>query len=360
MGFSSPGLADGSVTAAKLAAGAAVSNIGAGGITSNEIAALAVTAAKIANTTITETQMAALSIGTAELIVGAVTPDKQGLTVWNATGSTISAGALLYVSAWNAANSMPQVTLADNIAVRATATYIAQAAISNGASGLVLRRWQSPATQNTNAGNVGDPYFLTTSGAASLAQPTAAGTRAQIVGHIVVKSATVGVIQYDLTAVGVLAWGTPFLQNAAVTGAILSTAAGTKNLQKDLGTLAVTGSEEVNFIAPVAGTLSAVTLTGKDALSKSDTNYLTFTLTNKGQAGAGSTAMLAATAANTTQNTGGIALVAYGKAALTNHGTGANLVVAAGDTLTFTATVTGTLLNTVTETNVAIDFTFTT
>ena len=40
-------LTDGSVTAAKLAAGAAVSNIGASGITSNELAANAVTPAKL-------------------------------------------------------------------------------------------------------------------------------------------------------------------------------------------------------------------------------------------------------------------------------------------------------------------------
>lgn len=57
-------ITDASVTAAKLATGAAVSNIGASGITSNELAASAVTPAKIAQP-LTQGTAAATTSGTA-------------------------------------------------------------------------------------------------------------------------------------------------------------------------------------------------------------------------------------------------------------------------------------------------------
>jgi hypothetical protein len=113
-------------------------------------------------------------------------------------------------------------------------------------------------------------------------------------------------------------------------------------------TVATTSNSDLFIIAPQAGTLTSALFSGVDALTASDTNYITFTITNLGQAGAGSAAMLAATDPNTTKTTGGTALVANSKRTLTLNGTAANLVVAAGDRLRCRAAATGTLANTVT------------
>ena len=101
--------------------------------------------------------------------------------------------------------------------------------------------------------------------------------------------------------------------------------------------------------APIAGKLVAAFLTALDALAANDTNYETFAITNLGQAGSGNTAMLGAVNGNTTKATGGTAIGANSKRALTLHGTAGNLVTAEGDRLRFTATPTGTLVNTVTK-----------
>lgn len=143
---------------------------------------------------------------------------------------------------------------------------------------------------------------------------------------------------------------------AKVTGAKASTVMATKSVYIPVGTIADTGA--VAFTVPVAhaGTLVAAKLCAKDALAADDTNYLTFALTNKGQAGAGSTAMLSATATGTTKLTGGAAIAAYTTRNLPLHATGANAAVVANDCLEFTATVTGTLANSVAEATVRLDF----
>jgi hypothetical protein len=150
------------------------------------------------------------------------------------------------------------------------------------------------------------------------------------------------------------------VSNGAITGAKLSAAAGVRSIYLNLGTIATTGSSKITIPMPTTGTLSAVKLTAKDALAADNTNYLTFTITNKGQSGAGSTAMLSATASGTTQLTGGAAIAAYTARALPLHATGGNAAIVANDCLEFSATATGTLANTVTETMVRLDFTFTT
>jgi hypothetical protein len=121
-------------------------------------------------------------------------------------------------------------------------------------------------------------------------------------------------------------------------------------------TIATTGATEWDLIAPEAGILVSAVFSGTDALTTSDTNYITYTITNLGQAGAGSTAMLAATAANTTQATGGTAISAGTKRLLTLNGTAGNLVVASGDRLRVRATATGTLANTVTFSTLLLRF----
>lgn len=113
-------------------------------------------------------------------------------------------------------------------------------------------------------------------------------------------------------------------------------------------TIATTGNTDSYMIAPVTGTITGMYFSGTDALSASDTNYITFSITNLGQGGAGSTAILAATDANTTKATGGTAITANAKRTLTLSSTAANLNVTQGDRLRFRAAATGTLANTVT------------
>jgi len=110
------------------------------------------------------------------------------------------------------------------------------------------------------------------------------------------------------------------------------------------------GSVNAYINAPFVGKLVAAYFSGVDALATSDTNYASFTVTNLGQDGLGTNAMLASTPAgvNTTKATGGAAIVANTKKTLTVHGTAGNKVVAETDRIKITATVTGTLGNTVT------------
>ncbi len=182
----------------------------------------------------------------------------------------------------------------------------------------------------------------------------------------VLDGTTVGSADLDAGAVNTAALGALAVTTAkvallAITGATQSVAAATKTLEKTLTTFPTSGSTEFIFVAPQAGVLSGVTLSGKDALATDNTNYQTFALTNKGQAGAGSTLMLSQTAgAATTKITGGQALVAYGKCIIPLHATAANLVVAKGDTLVFTTTASGTPANTVTEPVLSLDFLVTT
>jgi hypothetical protein len=113
-------------------------------------------------------------------------------------------------------------------------------------------------------------------------------------------------------------------------------------------TIATTGNADAYITAPFSGTLTSAMFAGVDALTASDTNYITFSITNLGQAGAGSTAVLAATDVNTTKATGGSALAANTRRNLTLNATAANLNVVKGDRLRIRAAATGTLANTVT------------
>lgn len=122
-------------------------------------------------------------------------------------------------------------------------------------------------------------------------------------------------------------------------------------------TIATTGNSDVFMIAPAAGVLTSAVFSGVDALTASNTDYITFSITNLGQAGAGTAAMLAATDANTTKSTGGTGLAANTVRSLTLNGTAANLVVAAGDRIRIRAAATGTLANTVTFPVYRLNFT---
>ena len=122
-------------------------------------------------------------------------------------------------------------------------------------------------------------------------------------------------------------------------------------------TVATTGNADVYVTVPAAGVLNAAWFAGVDALTASDTNYITFTITNLGTTGSGTAVMLAATDANTTKATGGTGLTANARRVLTLNGTAANLAVVAGDRLRIRAAVTNTLANTVTFPVYSLQFT---
>ena len=83
----------------------------------------------------------------------------------------------------------------------------------------------------------------------------------------------------------------------------------------------------VAFIAPQAGTITAVTYSTVTAITGANTNTRSVTLVNKGQTGAGSTTVA------TLQFDSGVNTVAADEKTITLSGTPANLVVAAGDVL---------------------------
>ena len=139
------------------------------------------------------------------------------------------------------------------------------------------------------------------------------------------------------------------LTDADITRTDLSSAAGSKVVQKEGGTIATTSTTDEYVTAPETGTLVSAEVAPLVALTANDTNYITWSITNLGQAGAGSTAMLAVSDANTTKATGGTGLAISTKRSLTVHGTAANVAVTQGDLLRIRATATGTLANTVTR-----------
>lgn len=134
-----------------------------------------------------------------------------------------------------------------------------------------------------------------------------------------------------------------------ITRTQMSVPAGSQGGQTTEKTVTTTGTVDAYVIVPQAGTFSGVDFSCIDALTASDTNFVTFSIANLGQAGSGTTALLATSSANTTKVTGGSALVANGKFSLTITSTTADLVVAKGDRLRCRAIVSGTLGNTLTS-----------
>ena len=123
----------------------------------------------------------------------------RGLRIWNATGATIAAGALVYVSGWSQTFKRWLVTLADaDVIARGNAIFIVRHAIlkTQGGVGWKTHRLQGV---DTDAGSVSDPVYLSaTAGGWTLTAPSVAGGQDQIVGRIAVDSATVGEIEFNL------------------------------------------------------------------------------------------------------------------------------------------------------------------
>ena len=130
---------------------------------------------------------------------GNVQSTRVGLPVHNATGGSLAAGTLVYISGYNASSDAPQVAKsnAGNGNVRA-AEWVLNAAIANGAAGVVYRGY-TLGSLDTSAGSVGDAVYLsTTAGSWTLTAPTSGAQMAQRVGVVKTDHASTGSIQFDL------------------------------------------------------------------------------------------------------------------------------------------------------------------
>ncbi len=143
------------------------------------------------------------------------------------------------------------------------------------------------------------------------------------------------------------------------TGAMLSAAGATKEVNKDLSS-SIAATTSFQIISPnVAATINKVEFATSANVATSDASYWTFALVNLGPAGSGSTAVLDPASDNTTKATGGAALVSGVARSLTLDGTPSNLNTAANDVLLLTITMTGTP-TALTLPSIRIDFTFAT
>lgn len=132
----------------------------------------------------------------------------------------LAKGDAVYISSVTAAG-VPIVTPADaDGAGKAAVFVVTDATILSGAQGTVALTGLSAASLNTNAGNVGDPVYLsitgTTTNTWTLTAPTGAGAIVQKIGQITVKSTTVGQIAYNLMGGTVQKVGSNELQAQSV------------------------------------------------------------------------------------------------------------------------------------------------
>ena len=143
-------------------------------------------------------------------------------TVYSAVALT--AGQLLHISSYNAANGVFVVEKADADAGKPAQLVAAEA--NAGSTISEARDIYTLTGQNTNAATVGDPvYGSVTAGGWSLSAPAVADSQAWIVGRVSVKSTTVGEIVFDLARKELAVIGTSSLQNDAVTGPKLAVGA---------------------------------------------------------------------------------------------------------------------------------------
>lgn len=160
--------------------------------------------------------------------VSSGTVDPSDLATIGKAATNLAQDDLVYVSSVTGAG-VPVFSPADADVVGAQASWVCTATLAAGStsSTAIFRKAAlSVATLNTNAGNVGDPVYLTATGTTgntwSLSAP-AAGVPVQAPGRICVKSATVGQIAWDISSLGALqSVGTAGLAAQSVTPAKLS------------------------------------------------------------------------------------------------------------------------------------------
>lgn len=192
-----------------------------------------------------------------------------GITIYNDTGGTLSAGTLVRVKGYNSTNGIT-VEKADCDAAK-PATHVVQTAISNSSSGNVypVARVTGLAT---NGQTIGDPVYLSsTAGAFTFTAPTGADQLSQQVGTVKVVNASTGEIEFFPGLGEKLAFGTSHYQALSVTGAKIaaSTIAGAK-LTPGKGYFKVAvntnGTTPVNVFG-VGGAPTALTVTSVVSLA---------------------------------------------------------------------------------------------
>lgn len=190
-----------------------------------------------------------------------LTVELAGSTIAGASGgggakrfvasAALVANDLVYIDGWNVANELPTMGKADNDASGKHAQYVIRDTIASGAIGVAYTTHESAANLNTDgASAAGDPVYLdATAGGWTVTAPTAAAAVVQIVGRVQVKSATVGVVQFDLGDFPTV--GTNDLQAKAVTAAKIADA--TITTSQISATAGITGAQ-LAANAAIAGT----------------------------------------------------------------------------------------------------------
>lgn len=125
---------------------------------------------------------------------------KLGMRVINKTGTTIQEDKLVAISGYDTTSKRPKIVLADADVAGHTDVWVTKADIADGKTGFVFKGFMSEADLDTNSATAaGDPVYLsTTAGSFAHTAPTGTNSRQQIVGYVVVKSATVGQIEWDV------------------------------------------------------------------------------------------------------------------------------------------------------------------
>jgi hypothetical protein len=149
---------------------------------------------------------------------GVVAPQRQGLVVDNSTGGSLAAGTLVYISGYDASTGAPQITPSD--ADSRQAEFILNAAIANGASGVVYRGY-TLGSLDTSGSSVGDPIYLSaTAGTWTATALTGAAQLSQKVGVVVTSHASTGSIQFILPG-EMLKIGSGHIQSGAAGGGMV-------------------------------------------------------------------------------------------------------------------------------------------
>lgn len=115
-----------------------------------------------------------------------VKPVDVALPVYNPSGSTITKGALVYISGWSAANACPAVTLADATDITKHAQLVILADILTHVTGYANGIGTVAGAYNTSARTVGDLAYLsvTTPGSIQWAAPVLFGQYTEPIGVV--------------------------------------------------------------------------------------------------------------------------------------------------------------------------------
>lgn len=146
------------------------------------------------------------------------------IRVANKTGGDLDKGTLVYISGYDAGLAAPTVTVSS---ATAEATHVLTETIANNAAGFADEEAIVTGIDTDAAGAVGDPLYLAAAGGFGAAALTGADQISQVVGVVIVKSATVGSALFIPGATRTAAIGTSAIQNKAVTVGKITAAAGT-------------------------------------------------------------------------------------------------------------------------------------